>query len=280
MKKARIDPVMFLQQFNCGGFVFKIISVALGCLVLILFGINCSKSVNNMSGASQATLMKNGGTDESGNGQPYGGKILPGVYVRQLTEKICGSHIKNLGEITVTDNNASGKLVDVSTCSLVDVNLNLKEIEYAEYKQGRIGYFEGIYMQVKSDSSINIDVAGIDEIWCRKEGSSSTIGFDVVIKADYSKKIFTAVTASAIADSNGLIVNKLYKPQAVERRFEDLERVRYRADGFDLEIRRRDYNSLTGMMQGELVYELNGLNSTLKLNCRLGGELDVMIPKP
>lgn len=260
--------------------MFKGVLIVTGSLILILFNMNCSKNVDNMNTADQASSFKSISTDESGNGHPYGGKILPGLYVRQLTEKICGPHIKNLGEITVTDKDAKGKLLDVSTCSLVDVNLSLNEFEYAEYKQGRIGYFEGIFSQGNAKNPVSDDVVGIDEVWCRKEGSSSAIGFDVVIKADYNKKVFTAVAASAIVESNGLLTNKTYKPQTVSRRFEDLERVRYRADGFDLEIRRRSFKSVTGMMQGDLVYELNGLNNELKLNCRLGGELDVMIPKP
>lgn len=251
--------------------MFKGVLIAAGCLVMMLFHLNCTGTVNYMNGADQASSLKNAGLDESGNGHPYGGKIIPGLYIRPLTEKLCGPHFKNLGEIMVSSTRVRGTLVSTETCTQTAVDLSFADLEFAEYKQGRVGFLEGIYSLSKSE---------IDEVWCRREGSSSAVGLDVVIRADYKKSIFTAVAVSATVDSNGAIVSKAYEPQHVSRKFEDMERVRYRAEGFELEIRRRSFNSQTGMMEGDLEYETNGINTDVKINCRLGGELDVMIGKP
>ena len=260
----------------------------LGCLILILLGIvlfqNCSQP--GQGSASDASSLPNnfpnpGGLNQGvgGNGTQYDGKILPGTYVRQLTDQFCGSEIENLGEIIVTETQATGRLIDPSTCAAQDLNINLNTIEQASYQQGRIGFLEGIYStQVEEVNQQKVE--GIDEVWCRKEGSTSATGLDIVVKADYQSGNFQAVVASAKTLADGSVSEVQHAPfEITERRFEDMDRVRYRAPGFELEIRRRDFDQKTGLMRGDLLYAREGMNENISIYCRLGGQLDVMIPK-
>lgn len=273
--------------------MFRIILTTLGCFILIILNQNCIGSGNNM-GTSNKSTAKQESTLASGvnggNGTPYGGKLTPGTYVRALTEQLCGSQIKNLGEIVVTEDSVTGTIMNTETCTSVDVNLDTRDLEFAEYSEGRIGYFDGIYTDTKiksgnsgnSGSSENTQVIkhdGIDEVWCRKEGSAANVGFDIVIKADYKKGEFTSIAASATMGTDGLITEQQYQPLVVDRRFDDMDRVRYRANNFELEIRQRSFNKGSGLMEGDLTYHLNGMATDMRINCRLGGELDVMIPK-
>ncbi len=270
-----------------GGAMFRIILTTLGCLILIIFNQNCIATGNRLSTSSKSTVKQDPALSSGvngGNGTPYGGKLRPGTYVRPLTEQICGSEIKNLGEIVVTEESVTGKIINSESCISVDVNLDIRDLEFAEYSEGRIGYFEGIYSdtKIKSGKSENtqaVENDGIEEVWCRKEGSAANVGFDIVIKADYKKGEFTSIAASASMGSDGQITEQRYQPLLVDRRFDDMDRVRYRATNFELEIRQRSFNKGSGLMEGDLTYALNGINTDMRISCRLGGELDVMIPK-
>lgn len=265
--------------------MYQKLSIVFGSLILVLAFTNCTPSqvnlgtVNNLPAAKVLESLPSLQAD-GGNGQHYGGKIKPGKYVRELTTKFCGNDIKNLGVINVTENSASGVMVDPNTCESIEVSFDLDELDHAEYQQGRIGYLEGIYSERKDDSNI----PGYDEVWCRKEGSSSVVGFDVVVKADYKKREFTSLVTSASPKSDGSIDVVNYAPQKLERRFEEGERLRYRASDFELEIRERDLVEGTGLMRGELSFSKNGIDvEEIRINCRLGGELDVHLkstPQP
>ena len=264
--------------------MFRIILTTLGCLLLITLNQNCidpgnSLDTSNTSTEKQVPALTSG--VNGGNGTPYGGKLRPGTYVRPLTEQFCGPQIKNLGEIVVTEDAVTGKIINSETCASVEINLDTRELEFAEYNEGRIGYFEGIYSSTKTNPE-NTQVKkidGVEEVWCRKVGSASTVGFDIVIKADYKKGVFTSYAASASMGSDGVITDQNYQSMVVDRKFDDMDRDRYRADGFELEIRQRSYNKGSGLMEGDLTYHLNGMATDMRINCRLGGELDVMIPK-
>lgn len=261
--------------------MFRIILTILGCLILITLYQNCIGPGDGMNTAQTNPSEKQNLAPLSqvngGNGTPYGGKIRPGTYVRTSTEKFCGSQIKNLGQIVVTETSVTGNIIDGLTCTSVAVNLDLKDLEFASYIDGRVGYFEGIYSSTNDNEAANKDV--VDEVWCRKEGSESSVGFDVIIKADYKKRVFTTIAASATMGADGATTQQQYQPLVVDRIFDDMDRVRYRTDGFELEIRQRSFNKQTGLMEGDLRYRLNGMDTDMRINCRLGGELDVMIPR-
>ncbi len=247
-----------------------------GWIILALLTFSCTQSGKGLSTGSESSTTQSARSGiapstDSGNGTQYDGKIQPGRYVRAKAGEVCGPQIKNLGEITVTETSAYGKVLDVSTCSENIVQFELASLEHSNFLTGRLGYVEGIYSIPKKDE--------VDEVWCRKEGSTNSVGFDIVVKADFKNQIFSAITASSVKDSQGRLVESKYEPLNVSRRFEEMDRVRYRADGFDLEIRRRDYNAQTGLMQGNLKFERNGLHEDIRINCRLGGELDTLLIK-
>lgn len=268
----------------------KKIKALIACLILACLYNNCTGGIDARTGANiNATKLVTASPGnaliasslpalgaDGGNGQHYDGKIRPGRYVRQVVGNFCGDkNLRTVGEIIVTETDATGKFIDPVSCQSSNVNIDLAEFEYSQFQEGRVGLIEGIYSLQEATQS----VAGTDEVWCRKEGSSSTVGYDIVIKVDPKGKSYTALRASATQDASGQIVRKEFAPLRVERRFEDMDRVRYRASGFELEIRRRDYNSRTGLMEGEFVFTSEGIIDDMKINCRLGGELDVMMPK-
>lgn len=261
--------------------MFKKASVLISSLVLVLMFQNCTSqesfkaNLRTMQSLVADPILQADG----GNGQHYGGKILPGRYVRPLTERVCDSGIKNLGEIIVTETSVQASIVDLQTCAYREVSVELSDFVHSEYNQGRIGLLEGIYTNDSVSSGPGAADKAIEEVWCRETGSSVTTGYDVVVRADYNKQLFTARIHSASIDSSGQLQTREFPERLVERRFEDQERVRYRTDqGFDLEIRRRDYNAADGTMTAVFKIDEGGVDVERSLRCRLGGELDVMLP--
>lgn len=66
-----------------------------------------------------------------------------------------------------------------TTRTNVRTAVNLDEIEYASYNPGRVGFQEGIYIRTSELASHLTN-----EVWCRKAGSLTRTGFDVVIQSE------------------------------------------------------------------------------------------------
>ncbi len=259
----------------------------------------CSAGSSKLNQSESVLAVRNNSSSSGGNGEYYGGKPTPGLYVRALPDLKCGGKADNLGEIRITDTKAEAKLVNPQDCSVTQQTLSLTAFEFASYDTGRVGHIEGIYTKVakaigssgssgsgssgssngssgsSSGGSSNGASPTVEEMWCRKEGSTQRTGFDVVIKADYKNRRFQAFVVSAKVDAKGQVVRETYSALNVRRDVELNEKVRYRADDFELDIRTKTFNPTLGTMNGEFKYDLNGQSADMYLLCRLGGELDV-----
>jgi hypothetical protein len=268
-------------------------------LVIVSALQGCSAGSSKLSLSENVLGVRNNSISSGGNGEYYGGKPTPGLYVRALPDLKCGGKAENLGEIRITDTKAEAKLVNPQDCSVTQQPLSLAAFEFASYDTGRVGHIEGIYTKVakaigssglsgsgssgssngssngSSSGSSNAASPTVEEMWCRKEGSTQRTGFDVVIKADYKNRRFQAFVVSAKVDAKGQIVRETYSALNVRRDVELNEKVRYRADDFELDIRTKTFNPTLGTMNGEFKYDLNGQSADMYLLCRLGGELDV-----
>ncbi len=208
--------------------------------------------------------------NNTGNGEYYGGKPQPGLYVRQVPDTKCPASPTVLGEVLVTNDGATEKVLNPKTCAVTTQSLNFEQLAYANYFTGRVGHAEGLYAKESSQNS-----GVVEEAWCRGISSTRATGFDVVIRADYKNRIYTAHVVSAKADKNGVIVRKEQAPIVIGRRFEAGERIRYRTEeNFEIDIQTSVVNPWAGTMRGEFKYDMNGFDSEQWLECRLGGALD------
>lgn len=224
------------------------------------------------AGKSKITFSNDSSSSSSsgGNGEFYGGKPGNGTYVREVPGVSCGNLGSRIGEIVVTDDSATGTFVNPENCQITQQALSRDRLEFISYHAGLLSLAEGIYNKDNKPS----------EVWCREEGSTTDEGFDVKVVADYQKMRFQAVVVTGVKRADGSIERKEYVNQITRRDVDAGERVRYRAgeDAFELEIRTRTFRASTGTMTGEFLYAMNGISASRNLNCRMGGEFDIMAP--
>jgi hypothetical protein len=220
------------------------------------------------AGSSAAQLA--GATGAQGNGEFYGGKPLPGRYIRQIPGSLCKPKNDVVAELNVSETSIKSTSLNSSDCSVTTRELSLQDIEFAEYQPDLVGQFQGIYAREESVKN------GLqDEVWCRSPDSNVKTGFDVVIKADYKKRTFEAYVTSASKNSAGEIVRQEYTPIPMDRDLDMFEKARYKyGDVVELDIRTDSVDEWRGTMKGEFRYRLNGFKLDTLLDCRLGGELD------
>jgi hypothetical protein len=212
----------------------------------------------------------------SGNGEYYGGKPEPGIYARTVPSPVCGG-VKNIGQVVVTDTHADGTFVNPSDCSVSKQRLDLRQFVFAAYTKSRLGLQEGIFVKVGKKPIVARSGAQ-EEVWCRNPTSSVLTGLDVVIRGESGGNAWSVTVVTSSYDKAGNLVTRESQPTAVAREIELRERVRHRsADGFRMEIRTRTFNQSLGTMIGQFRDERNGYTSEVELNCRTGGDLDILL---
>jgi hypothetical protein len=236
----------------------------------------CSSKSGTSSSADQNQSSKEvslqAGMSGSGNGEYYGGKPQPGLYLREVPNTGCASSPTVLGEVRVSETEATEKLVDPKTCKVSFQTVKFDQLSYASYFTGRVGHIEGIYSKKTQQNA-----GTMEEAWCRGVSSTINTGFDVMIRADYTNRIWQAFVVSAKPDRNGVIVRKEHPAITIQdRRFRAGERIRYKVEEqFEIDIEVSALNPWAGTMRAEFKYNINGFDAEQWLDCRLGGIADL-----
>lgn len=204
-----------------------------------------------------------------GNGDYYGGKPEPGTYSRVATLNPCGSLISEKIQISAT--NATLMKRDPITCQVVRQEVDFNDLEYATYEPGRVGHSEGIY--VKSGV---LQTQGINEAWCRLEGSNTRTGYDVIVTANYASRKFAAKVTDSQLLRNGETTRREFLVDQIERDIQADNRIRYRNTDFVLEIDLTKFNSVTGKFSSRVKFDASGIDMVTSIGCRLSGELEVV----
>lgn len=238
---------------------------------------NCTPSlVDGQSTEGPTNSAPRFDNTSGGNGEPYGGKLTPGNYVRALIDFKCGPR-KNLGEINVSaQGTITGSFTDPTSCVSIPLDqLTSADLEHALYEPNRVGLDEGIYTKV---SNSNLSRGLVDEAWCRTPGSSPNMGYDVVIKADYAKNEFRSYVVAAQIRRKKLERTE-YQSGQLDRDVDVEERIRYRSgeddEVFRVDIDTRTFDRSTGKMAGVLDFETGPFDSEVAVECRVGGKLDI-----
>lgn len=204
-----------------------------------------------------------------GNGDYYGGKPEPGTYSRIATLNPCGPLISEKIHISAT--NATLTKRDPITCQVVRQEIDFNDLEYAAYEPGRVGHSEGIY--VKSGV---LQTQGINEAWCRLEGSNTRTGYDVIVTANYATREFAAKVSDSRLLRNGETTRREFHVDQIERDVQAGSRIRYRNDDFVLEVDLTKFNAVTGKFNSKVKFEASGIDLETAIGCRLSGELEVV----
>ncbi len=204
-----------------------------------------------------------------GNGDYYGGKPEPGTYSRQAGLDPCPDAPINVEQIHITESRATLVRRDLQTCRMVRSDVALEELEFASYEPGRVGHFDGIY--VKSGRSQN---DGIVEAWCRREGSTSSVGYDVIVRADYARGKFAAKVSESRYLADRTVNHREFQLENLDREVSADRRIRYRTNDFDMEVDTTSFNGVTGKFRASLKFDSSGINVATEISCRLSGTLD------
>jgi hypothetical protein len=207
-----------------------------------------------------------------GNGDYYGGKPEPGTYSRVAYSDManpCVSGPAVVEKIHVTNDSATLTKLDPTTCRTVQEEVSFNDLEYALYEPGRIGHAEGIFVKSGLWQS-----GGINEAWCRLEGSNTQTGYDVIVIAEYTSRLFSAKVTDSRQSSSGAITRREFPTDQVERDVESDSRIRYRNEDFELEINLAAFNGVTGKFRSSIRYEASGIDIQTEIGCRVSGELE------
>lgn len=242
---------------------------SIGLLVLLAtVHLGCSQNSSFLKGgtgtsANQAAQMS--ASTSGGNGDYYGGKPSPGIYHRFDANSVIES-------LKVTEKSAELLKVEPATGKLSVVQVRLGDIEYAEYLPGRVGIGNGLYTK----KSISM-AEGVSEAWCRKPGSNAQSGYDVVVEKSAVDRSYRAKFSETVFAKGVSLGERTSLVERVSQDRDSGDRVRYRADGFELEIRFDTFNSVSGKFSGRLRFDQDREVDTA-IDCRVGGALENQIP--
>jgi hypothetical protein len=226
----------------------------------------------NQSASAKLMLENNSG---GGNGDYYGGKPEPGIYSRidysNVTAAIpCRNGSAIVEKIQITNDGATLTKRDPATCEIIREDVQFNDLEYASYEPGRVGHSEGIYVKSGLWQS-----EGINEAWCRLEGSNTQTGYDVIVLANYATRQFSAKVTDSRQTSGGITTRREFFVDRVERDINADARIRYQNQDFELEIDLRAFNGVTGKFRSSIRFEASGLDLRTDIACRISGELEV-----
>lgn len=218
------------------------------------------------SGTSKLEPQSSSG---GGNGDYYGGKPDSGTYSRIAGESPCVNGPATTEKIHIGRNKAILTKRDPTTCLVTNEDIHLDDLEYASYEPGRVGHSEGIY--VKSGVW---QAQGINEAWCRLEGSNTQTGYDVIVLADYTAKRFVTKVTDSRRIRTGQTARREYFVDRIEREVHIGAKIRYRKDDFELEIDLQEFNGVTGKFRSSIRFEASGIDLRTEIGCRISGELE------
>lgn len=237
-----------------------------------LSGCLSNTDIGQSQSASAKLMLEN--NSGGGNGDYYGGKPEPGTYSRIDYTKIADSFPCRNGSaiverILVTNEGATLTKQDPATCQIIREDVQFNELEYASYEPGRVGHSEGIYVKSGLWQS-----GGINEAWCRLEGSNIQSGYDVVVLANYAARHFSAKVTDSRQAGGGITNRREFFVNRVERDIDADARIRYRSEGFELEIDLTTFNVVTGKFRSSIKFEASGIDLKTEIACRISGELE------
>lgn len=245
-------------------------------ILMIVLSVGLSGCLPNegavQNGADKPTLEFQNSSG-GGNGDYYGGKPEPGTYSRVASFSSCSaSCLCNpliSEKIQISETSATLSKRDPTTCKVMRQEIDFNELEYAAYEPGRVGHSEGIY--VKSGV---LQSQGINEAWCRLEGSNTRTGYDVIVTANYDKREFASKVTDSKLLRNGETVRREFHVDSLERDIQPDSRIRYRSDDFVLEVDLTKFNAVTGKFSSKVKFEASGIDLETSIGCRLSGELE------
>lgn len=259
-------PAMFK---NSGTQSLRMSFVTFICSLGALTLVGCSGSSSVFQNESDQTKSATPNSSGGGNGDYYGGKPQPGTYSRVGGFTACPGSPMVTEQIQVNSESAVLSKRDPKTCRTTRTEIKFEELEFANYEPGRVGRKDGIYVKSGDWQS-----QGVNEAWCRREGSNSRIGYDVIIIANYPVRQFAAKVADSQLLANGESQLRDYFVSQISREVQMDERLRYRGDKFELEVDLRAFNSVTGKFKSAVKFEASGIDVSTSVECRLSGELD------
>lgn len=227
----------------------------------------CSADTSFLSGAEGTPLPANqmSSTTSGGNGDYYGGKPSPGTYQRFDATTV-------IERLRITEDSAELMTIDTATKLTSLKTIHFNEIEFAAYFPGHVGVGDGLYTKTPLLVS-----EGASEAWCRKPGSTSQVGYDVSIGKTVQEQFYRANFSKTMFAKGVCIGEQTAVVEGVVQDRSSIDRVRYRASGFELEIRFDTFNSVSGKFQGRLKFDQDAQVDT-PIECRIGGALDSQLP--
>jgi hypothetical protein len=239
--------------------LFSVLAVALS---------GCDSSPSSFQVSSDAMTLQTSQVSSAtsgGNGDYYGGKPAPGIYQRYDASSV-------IERLKVTEKFAEIQRVDDRTGNSTVAPINFDKIEFATYLPGRVGFGSGLYTKIsvaKND--------GVSEAWCRKPGSTGQDGYDVVVERTLTSQSYKARITETLYEKGLYVGDRTALVQPISQDRNSGDRVRYRAEGFELEIRFETFNSVSGKFQGRLRFDQHAQVDTA-IDCRVGGALENQIP--